>query len=74
INASILGFSNKHINRLFDQIVDFSGLEEYIDMPVQSYSSGMVVRLGFSVAAHLEPDILLVDEVLAVGDLAFKTK
>lgn len=74
INASILGFSNKHIDRLFDQIVDFSGLEEFIDMPVQSYSSGMVVRLGFSVAAHLEPDILLVDEVLAVGDLAFKTK
>ncbi|HBX68960.1 MAG TPA: hypothetical protein DEH25_06170 [Chloroflexi bacterium] len=74
INASVLGFSKSQIDGLYDQIVDFSGLEEFIDMPVQSYSSGMAVRLGFSVAAHLEPDILLVDEVLAVGDLAFKTK
>ena len=74
VNASVLGFSKKQIDQLFDKIVSFSELEEFIDMPVQSYSSGMAVRLGFSVAAHLEPDILLVDEVLAVGDLAFKTK
>ncbi len=74
INASVLGISKAETDRRFDQIVDFSGIREFIDMPVQSYSSGMTVRLGFSVAAHLEPDILLVDEVLAVGDLAFKTK
>ena len=74
VNASVLGFSKADIDKLFDRIVDFSELEEFIDMPVQSYSSGMAVRLGFSVAAHLDPDILLVDEVLAVGDLSFKTK
>lgn len=74
VNASVLGFSKAEIDRRFDEIVAFSGIEEFIDMPVRSYSSGMTVRLGFSVAAHLEPDILLVDEVLAVGDLAFRTK
>jgi lipopolysaccharide transport system ATP-binding protein len=74
VNASILGISKAETNRRFDEIVDFSGIEEFIDMPVQSYSSGMTVRLGFAIAANLEPDILLVDEVLAVGDLAFKTK
>jgi lipopolysaccharide transport system ATP-binding protein len=74
VNASILGISKAETDRRFDEIVDFSGIEEFIDMPVQSYSSGMTVRLGFAIAAHLEPDILLVDEVLAVGDLAFKTK
>jgi len=74
VNASVLGIPKAEIDRRFDQIVDFSGIEEFIDMPVQSYSSGMQVRLGFSVAAHLEPNILLVDEVLAVGDLAFRTK
>ncbi len=74
VNSSVLGISKAETDRRFDQIVDFSGIEEFIDTPVQSYSSGMVVRLGFSIAAHLEPDILLVDEVLAVGDLAFKTK
>lgn len=74
VNASVLGIPKAEIDRRFDEIVDFSGLNEFIDMPVQSYSSGMVVRLGFSVAAHLEPDILLVDEVLAVGDVAFRTK
>ena len=74
VNASILGFPKKEIDRRFDEIVTFSGIEEFIDMPVRSYSSGMVVRLGFSIAAHLEPDILLVDEVLSVGDLAFRTK
>lgn len=74
VNAAILGMSKSEIDRRFDEIVDFAAIEDFIDMPVQSYSSGMVVRLGFSVAAHLEPEILLVDEVLAVGDLAFKTK
>ena len=74
INAAVLGMSKAETERRFDAIVDFSGIEEFIDMPVQNYSSGMTVRLGFSVAAHLEPDILLVDEVLAVGDLAFRTK
>jgi lipopolysaccharide transport system ATP-binding protein len=74
INASVLGLSKAEIDRHYAKIVAFSGIEEFIDMPVQSYSSGMTVRLGFSVAAHLEPDILLVDEVLAVGDLAFRTK
>ena len=74
VNASVLGLSTEEISKRFDEIVDFSGIEEFIDMPVQSYSSGMTVRLGFAIAANLEPDILLVDEVLAVGDLAFKTK
>jgi lipopolysaccharide transport system ATP-binding protein len=74
VNASVLGLSKAETDRRFDEIVAFSGVEEFIDMPVQSYSSGMTVRLGFSVAAHLDPDILLVDEVLAVGDAAFKTK
>lgn len=74
INASLLGFSKEQIKKRFDEIVDFSGIGEFLDMPVQSYSSGMTVRLGFSVAAFLEPDILLVDEVLSVGDLAFRTK
>ncbi len=74
VNASVLGLSKAQIEQKFDRIVAFSGIEEFIDMPVRSYSSGMSVRLGFSVAAHLEPDVLLVDEVLAVGDLAFRTK
>lgn len=74
VNASVLGLSKAETDQKFDEIVAFSGIEEFIDMPVQSYSSGMTVRLGFSVAAHLDPDILLVDEVLAVGDMAFKTK
>ncbi|MBE0410253.1 MAG: ABC transporter ATP-binding protein [Anaerolineales bacterium] len=74
ISAAVLGFSKLEIDKLFDEIVDFSGIGEFIDMPVQSYSSGMAVRLGFSVAVHLEPDILLVDEVLAVGDIPFRAK
>lgn len=74
INASLLGFSKAQINERFEQIVAFSGIGEFLDMPVQSYSSGMSVRLGFSVASFLEPDILLVDEVLSVGDIAFRTK
>lgn len=74
LNAAILGLSRREVDRLFDRIVDFSGLEPFIDTPVKRYSSGMYVRLGFSVAAHVEPDVLLVDEVLAVGDAQFRQK
>jgi lipopolysaccharide transport system ATP-binding protein len=74
INASLLGFSKAEVERRFDEIVEFSGIRDFIDTPVQSYSSGMRVRLGFSIAAHMNPDILLVDEVLAVGDLTFQAK
>jgi lipopolysaccharide transport system ATP-binding protein len=74
VNGSVLGMPKAEIDRLFDAIVDFSGIEEFIDAPVQSYSSGMAVRLGFAVAAHMNPDILLVDEVLAVGDEGFQSK
>ena len=74
INASILGFSRAEVTRKFKDIVAFSGLEQFIDNPVKTYSSGMYVRLGFSVAININPDILLVDEVLAVGDEAFQRK
>ncbi|MGB8644429.1 MAG: ABC transporter ATP-binding protein [Anaerolineae bacterium] len=74
LNGAILGLSLKEIDRVFDRIVDFSGLARFIDTPVKRYSSGMYVRLGFSVAAHINPDILLVDEVLAVGDAQFLQK
>jgi lipopolysaccharide transport system ATP-binding protein len=74
INGIILGLSKKEIRRRFDEIVQFAGLEEFIDSPVRTYSSGMYMRLGFSVAVHVDPDILLVDEVLAVGDEAFVRK
>lgn len=74
LNGSILGMKRKEIDRKFDEIVDFSGVERFIDTPVKRYSSGMYVRLAFSVAAHLEPEILIVDEVLAVGDLEFQKK
>ena len=74
LNGSLLGMSRAEINRKFDELVDFSGVEKFIDTPVKRYSSGMRVRLAFSVAAHLEPEILLVDEVLAVGDAAFQKK
>jgi lipopolysaccharide transport system ATP-binding protein len=74
VNGAILGIPKIEIDRRFDEIVEFSGLAEFIEAPVQSYSSGMVVRLGFSVAVHMEPDILLVDEVLAVGDIPFRAK
>jgi ABC-2 type transport system ATP-binding protein len=74
LNGSILGLSRKQIDRKFDEIVDFAGLEQFIDTPVKNYSSGMYVRLGFSVAIHVDPDVLLVDEVLAVGDEAFQRK
>jgi ABC-2 type transport system ATP-binding protein len=71
LNGSILGLSKRDIDRKFDDIVGFSGLEQFIDAPVKNYSSGMYVRLGFAVAINVEPDILLVDEVLAVGDADF---
>lgn len=74
LNGIILGMGRKEIDRKFDEIVDFSGVEKFIDTPVKRYSSGMKVRLAFSVAAHLEPEILLVDEVLAVGDASFQEK
>jgi lipopolysaccharide transport system ATP-binding protein len=74
LNGSILGMSRKDIDRKFDEIVDFAGVEQFIDTPVKHYSSGMGLRLGFAVAAHLEPEILIVDEVLAVGDAAFQKK
>ncbi len=74
MNGAILGMSKAEINAKFDEIVDFAGVEKFIDTPVKRYSSGMGVRLAFSVAAHLEPEILLVDEVLAVGDVAFQNK
>lgn len=72
--ASLLGFSNTEIKRRFDAIVAFSELENFLDMPVQNYSSGMKVKLGFAVYSQLEPDVLIIDEVLAVGDVAFRLK
>ena len=74
LNGAILGMKKREIDRKFAKIVDFSGVEKFIDTPLKRYSSGMQVRLGFSVAAHLEPEILLVDEVLAVGDVEFQKK
>lgn len=74
LNGAILGMPNREINRKFDEIVDFSGIEKFLDTPVKHYSSGMYVRLAFAVAAHLEPEILVVDEVLAVGDAEFQKK
>ncbi len=74
LNGAILGMSRREIERKFDEIVDFAGVERYIDTPVKRYSSGMYVRLAFAVAAHLDPEILIVDEVLAVGDIEFQKK
>lgn len=74
LNGAILGMQRAEIARKFDEIVEFSGVERYIDTPVKRYSSGMYVRLAFAVAAHLEPEILIVDEVLAVGDMEFQKK
>ena len=74
INAAILGVSGKAVDEIIDEIVDFAEISDFIDMPIQSYSEGMKARLGFSVAAHLNPDVMLVDEVLAVGDLGFQRK
>ncbi len=74
LNGSLLGMSKRDVDRVFDAIVDFSELEEFIDGPVKFYSSGMYVRLGFAVAVHMDPDILVIDEVLAVGDERFQRK
>ena len=74
LNGTVLGMKKKEIDRKFDEIVDFSGVEKFIDTPVKRYSSGMAVRLAFAVAAHLEPEILIIDEVLAVGDAEFQAK
>jgi lipopolysaccharide transport system ATP-binding protein len=74
LSGAIMGMKKHEINRKFDQIVAFSGVEDFIDTPVKRYSSGMYTRLAFSVAAHLDPEILIVDEVLAVGDMAFQEK
>lgn len=74
LNGAILGMTKAEINRKFEEIVDFSGVGKYIDTPVKRYSSGMYVRLAFAVAAHLDPEILIIDEVLAVGDIEFQKK
>jgi len=74
LNGAILGMSRREIDRKFDEIVDFAGVETFLDTPVKRYSSGMAVRLAFAVAAHLEPEILIVDEVLAVGDAEFQKR
>jgi lipopolysaccharide transport system ATP-binding protein len=73
-NGAILGFTRKEIDEKVQHIIDFAEIEEFIDMPVQNYSSGMKVRLGFAIAAQMEPDVLIIDEVLAVGDLGFVLK
>jgi lipopolysaccharide transport system ATP-binding protein len=74
LNGTILGMKRREIDSKLDQIIDFSGIEEFIDTPVKRYSSGMYARLGFSVAAHVDPDVLIVDEVLSVGDYVFQRK
>jgi lipopolysaccharide transport system ATP-binding protein len=74
LNGAILGMNRAEIKKKFDEIADFAGIEKFIDTPAKRYSSGMYVRLAFAIAAHLEPEILIVDEVLAVGDAAFQNK
>jgi lipopolysaccharide transport system ATP-binding protein len=74
LNGTIMGMRKKEIDQKFDEIVEFSGVEKFLDTPVKRYSSGMRVRLAFAVAAHLEPEVLIIDEVLAVGDAAFQRK
>jgi lipopolysaccharide transport system ATP-binding protein len=74
LNGAIMGMTKREINKKFDEIVEFSGLVDFLDTPVKRYSSGMYARLGFSVAAHVEPDVLLIDEILSVGDMKFQQK
>ena len=74
LNAALLGLSGRRTSELYEQIVDFSGIRDFIDEALRTYSSGMIMRLGFSVAVHVDPDILIVDEVLAVGDKDFQAK
>jgi ABC-2 type transport system ATP-binding protein len=74
LNGAILGMSKREVERNFDSIVEFAGLERFIDSPVKNYSSGMVVRLGFSIATHVQPEILLIDEILSVGDQEFQRR
>jgi lipopolysaccharide transport system ATP-binding protein len=74
LNGAILGMKRDEIKKHFDAIVDFAGVEKFLDTPVKRYSSGMYVRLGFAISAHLEPEIMIVDEVLAVGDADFQRK
>src|SRR4051812_48083944 len=74
LQGAIMGMRKAEVQRKFDEIVEFSGIGDFLDTPVKRYSSGMNARLGFSIAAHLEPDILIIDEVLAVGDAAFQQK
>ena len=74
LNGAILGYSEKFLKEKFDEIVEFSELKEFIDTPVRNYSSGMIMRLAFSIASQVAPDILIVDEILAVGDAAFQEK
>ena len=74
LNGALLGYNHRYMANIYDQIVDFAELEQFIDVPVRSYSSGMIARLGFSIATHVQADILVVDEVLAVGDYTFQQK
>lgn len=74
LNAALLGFTRKQVNRAYDSILDFAGIGDFIGEPLRTYSSGMIMRLAFSVAVNVDPDILLIDEVLAVGDAAFQAK
>jgi lipopolysaccharide transport system ATP-binding protein len=74
LNGIILGLAKAEVLKKLDEIIEFSGIEEFIDQPIRVYSSGMLARLGFSVVAHLDPDILLIDEILAVGDREFRKK
>jgi ABC-type polysaccharide/polyol phosphate transport system ATPase subunit len=74
LNAALLGIGSKHLARLVDRIIDFSELRDFIHEPLRTYSNGMVLRLAFSVAINIDPDVLLIDEVLAVGDAAFQAK
>jgi len=74
VNGAVLGFTKEEINKKLESIIEFSELQEFIEAPVQNYSSGMRVRLGFAIASHMDPDVLLIDEVLAVGDIGFRAK